>query len=194
MLSSHLSRGLPLGLIPFIFNFITHLNVGYSSLFMTWPNHLTLFCWLLEQWVALLLCLYRNTFLLLSHLVTPLCDSDNFHVCCCNLLFWPIWQVQHSLPKIRIGLRWFGEWYSYLSWWQYCHSVVCTYYIWRSCSWPLLLRCVYCRTYRLDIWRKDCTLSSLGMVANFYFRIWCERSIIRCSVYEIVCWDPGKCT
>ena len=32
MLSSHLSFGLPLGLFPFIFNFITTLSVDSSSL------------------------------------------------------------------------------------------------------------------------------------------------------------------
>ena len=42
-MSSHLSLGLPLGLFPFIFNFITTLSVESSSLLMTWPNHQSLF-------------------------------------------------------------------------------------------------------------------------------------------------------
>ena len=40
MLSSHLSRGLPLGLFPFILNFITTLSVDSSSLLMTCASYL----------------------------------------------------------------------------------------------------------------------------------------------------------
>ena len=71
MLSSHLSLGLPLGRFPFIVNFITTLSVDSSSLPMTWPNHRSLF--LLITWTmgSILLCLYRSSFLFLSHLVTP---------------------------------------------------------------------------------------------------------------------------
>ena len=43
MLSSHLSLGLPLGVFPFIFNFITTLSVDSSPLLMTWPNHQSVF-------------------------------------------------------------------------------------------------------------------------------------------------------
>ena len=43
MLSIHLSLGLPLGLFPFLFNFITTLSIESSSLLMTWPNHRSLF-------------------------------------------------------------------------------------------------------------------------------------------------------
>ena len=70
MLSSHLSLGLPLGLFPVIFNFITTLSVDSSFLLVTWPNHPSLF--LLITWTkgSILLCLYRSSFLFLSRLVT----------------------------------------------------------------------------------------------------------------------------
>ena len=130
MLSSHLSLGLPLGLFPFIFNVITTLSVDSSSLLMTWPNHQ--------------LCLYRHLFLFLSHLVTHCIILIMFMsavVICCSSLFV---KVQHSLPKIRIGLT--------MVWWMICSAFLGAFvsfsslyikthcdYIWQSCSWSLLL-------------------------------------------------------
>ena len=104
-LSSHLSLGLPLGLFPIVYIFITTLRVDSSSLLVTWPNHRSLFLSLTWTIGSILLCWYMSSFLFLSHLVTPFTILITFMsavVICCSSLFV---KVQHSLPKIRIGLN-----------------------------------------------------------------------------------------
>ena len=57
-LSSYLSLGIPLGLFPYISNFITTLIVDSSSLLVTWPNHrnvLSLITWTVG---SIFICLY----------------------------------------------------------------------------------------------------------------------------------------
>ena len=54
MLSSHLYIGLPLGLFPFIFNFITTISLTLL-LISSWPDQTIMtvyFCWRLQQWVT----------------------------------------------------------------------------------------------------------------------------------------------
>ena len=104
-MSSHLSLCLPLGLFPIVYIFITTLRVDSSSLLVTWPNHRSLFLSLTWTMGSILLCWYRSSFLLLSHLVTPFTILITFMyaviICYSSLLV----KVQHSLPKIRIGLK-----------------------------------------------------------------------------------------
>ena len=123
--------------------------------------------WLLQQFVAY----YRaciGSYLSYCPIWWPLYRFDNVHVCCCTLLFDVLFvKVQHSLPKTIIGgiLRLPGEWSAARSWVHPCPSVdrimgdpynvyiSQSDYIWRCCSWSLLLvyfaRLLYC----LDICR-----------------------------------------
>ena len=95
-MSSHLSFGLPLGLFPII----TSLSIDSSSLLMPWPNNQSL---LLNNWTmcSILLCLFRSSFLSKSYLVNHCIILITFM----SAVLAFIVKVQHSLPKIRIGLK-----------------------------------------------------------------------------------------
>ena len=106
MLSSHLSLGLPLCLFPFIFNFTTTLNIDSPSFFMVKSLWYILVDYFLTMG-SILLYLYRSSILFLSHLmITCTCiillTFMPDVVLCCSSLFV---KVQHSIPKIRMGLK-----------------------------------------------------------------------------------------
>ena len=100
-----LSLDLPLGILPFILNFITTLNIDSPSFVMVKSLWSVLGDYFLFTIDSLLLCLYRCSFLFLSHLVTSCIIMITFMyevVICCSSLFV---KVQHSLPKIRMRFK-----------------------------------------------------------------------------------------
>ena len=146
---------------------------------------------------GILPCLYRSSFLFLSHLVTLCIILITFMsavVICCSSLFV---KVQHSFPNIRIGLK--------MVWWMIClaffgtflsFSIVCSYiphsdYIILAILFLISSSCVLCSFTVLPRYLKDCTWFRVWSPI-LKFKVWCDRSINMTSVFNRLNLD-GTC-